>query len=85
MRNIIEAKPLDNNMLYIKFDNGVSFDIDLKPFIKTGVSKALKEKIFFDKVKVEDGYITWPNGYDFCPEFLYDYAIKNSSQLPVGS
>ena len=46
----------------------------MNPFIKTGVSSALKDKHFFNLVKVEDGYITWPNGYDFCPEFLYEYA-----------
>lgn len=48
------------------------------PFIKSGVSKELKDSEYFKKVKVEEGYITWPNGYDFCPEFLYDHAQKNN-------
>lgn len=61
-------------MLSVRFNNGEIFNIDIKPFIKSGVSSALRERSFFDSVKVEDGYITWPNGYDFCPEFLYDYA-----------
>ncbi len=74
MKNIVAAQPLDNNILHVSFDDGVSFDVDIKPFIKSGVSNALKDKQFFSQVKVEDGYITWPNGYDFCPEFLYEYA-----------
>lgn len=74
MKNIVEAKPLNNNILHVRFDDGESFDVDIKPFIKSGVSNALKDRQFFDAVKVEDGYITWPNGYDFCPEFLYEYA-----------
>jgi len=78
MKNIIEAQPLDNNVLHILFDNGASFDVDIKPFIKSGVSNALKDKQFFNKVKVEDGYIAWPNGFDFCPEFLYEYAIGHN-------
>ena len=77
MKNIVEAKPLDNSILHITFDNGVVFDVDIKPFIKSGVSGSLKDKHFFDAVRVEDGYITWPNGYDFCPEFLYEYAIHH--------
>jgi hypothetical protein len=74
MKEITQALPLENNMLSVRFNNGEIFNIDIKPFIKSGVSSALRERSFFDSVKVEDGYITWPNGYDFCPEFLYDYA-----------
>ena len=77
MINIIAANPLDNNILHLSFDNGSSFDVDINPFIKSGVSNALRDKKFFNEVKVEDGYITWPNGYDFCPEFLYEYAVAN--------
>jgi len=74
MKNIVEAQRLADNVLHIRFDDGETFDVDIKPFIKSGVSYALKEQQFFNAVKVEDGYITWPNGYDFCPEFLYEYA-----------
>ena len=74
MKEIIQALPLENNMLSIQFSNGEIFNFDVTPFIRSGVSSALKERSFFNSVKVEDGYITWPNGYDFCPEFLYEYA-----------
>ena len=74
MINIIDAKPLDNSVLQIIFEGGETFNVDIKPFIKSGVSGALKDRLFFNSVKVEKGYITWPNGYDFCPEFLYEYA-----------
>ena len=74
MINIIEAKPLDNNILRVIFEGGEAFNVDINPFIKSGVSSALKDNSFFNSVRVEEGYITWPNGYDFCPEFLYEYA-----------
>jgi hypothetical protein len=79
MKSIVEAKPLENNLLHIKFNDGATFDIDIKPFIKSSTSGALKDKQFFNAVKVEEGYITWPNGYDFCPEFLYEYAIEHTT------
>jgi len=81
MKNIIETLPLDNNILHLIFVDGVSFDVDIKPFIKSGVSHALTDKQFFNAVKVEDGYITWPNGYDFCPEFLYEYAQTHNKEF----
>jgi hypothetical protein len=74
MKEIVRALPLENSRLSILFNNGETFNVDIKPFIKSGVSSALKEGAFFNTVKVEDGFITWPNGYDFCPEFLYEYA-----------
>lgn len=74
MKNIVQAQAKDNSLLHILFDDGAAFDVDIKPFIGSGVSQALNDRQFFNSVKVEDGFITWPNGYDFCPEFLYEYA-----------
>ena len=81
MKSIVSAQPVENYFLQVKFDNGVSYKIDMNPFIKNGVSSALKEKHFFNNVVVEDGFITWPNGYDFCPEFLYEYAVKHGKSI----
>jgi hypothetical protein len=59
--------------LKIVFDDGLEKNIDIKPFIKNGVSAKLKEEQYFAKVQVVDGFITWPNGFDFYPVFLYQY------------
>jgi Protein of unknown function (DUF2442) len=75
IHKIIEVIPLSDFNLRIKFDNGKSKDIDIKPFINKGISKELEDTDFFNKVKAIDGYITWENGYDFCPNFLYNYSI----------
>jgi hypothetical protein len=42
MRNIVEA----HKILHIRFDDGESFDVEIKPFIKSGVSNSLNERIF---------------------------------------
>jgi Protein of unknown function (DUF2442) len=70
--NIISAEPLSNYFIRIIFDNNLEKEIDIKPFIKNGVSATLKDEHFFKLVKVEDGFISWPNGFDFCPLFLYN-------------
>lgn len=71
---IISAKVLPNFLLDIEFDDAKISRIDIKPFIKNGISSALKNEDFFSSVKAIDGYITWPNGFDFCPAFLYELA-----------
>ena len=71
---IISAKPLDNFYLEIIFNDSEKKKIDIKPFIKNGVSSALKNENYFKTVSVENGYICWDNGFDFCPEFLKNYV-----------
>ena len=46
----------------------------IAPFIKEGVSAKLKDLEYFRSVKLNEGYIFWDNGFDFCPNFLYNYT-----------
>lgn len=73
MDKVISVKPLENFLLEIKFADGVRKVIDIGPFISKGISAALKDETYFRQVTLEDGGgIAWPNGYDFCPNFLRD-------------
>ena len=73
MNNVISVKPLPDFMLHLHFDDGTEKTIDVKPFIGKGISVALQDETFFKKVAIESGGgIFWPNGYDFCPNFLHD-------------
>jgi hypothetical protein len=71
---IIAAVPHDNYLLTVTFDDAVTKTIDIRPFIRNGVSAKLKEEGYFKEVTVTNGYISWDNGFDFCPEFLYHYV-----------
>ena len=60
-------------MLELEFADGLRKVIDIRPFIRKGISSALNDELYFQKVMLEDGGgIAWPNGYDFCPNFLRD-------------
>ena len=73
MDKVVSVKALDNYVLEIEFEDGLRKIIDIRPFIGEGISAALKDKAYFGSVKLEDGGgIAWPNGYDFCPNFLRD-------------
>jgi hypothetical protein len=73
MNRVISVKPLHNYMLEITFSDGLIKIIDVAPFIGGGISDLLKEETYFHQVTNEEGGgIRWPNGYDFCPNFLRD-------------
>jgi hypothetical protein len=77
--SIVEAIPLEDFMLIIKFIDGTQKKLDIKPFIKQGVSAALSDIEYFKNVQVKDGFITWDNEFDFCPNFLYHYTPPPSA------
>lgn len=73
--DILEVKPLDGYKVFIRFEDGISGEIDISkvvPFM--GVFSELKDKHFFDQVFVnkETGTICWKNGADISPCSLYD-------------
>jgi hypothetical protein len=73
MERVVSVKPLDNYMLEIEFEDGLRKVVDIQPFIGRGISALLKDEAYFRKVTLEDGGgISWPNGFDFCPNFLRD-------------
>lgn len=81
MKNILKAIPKNDFLLEVFFDDGFNKIIDIKPFIKNGVSAALRDELLFRQVAVVEGFITWPNGFDFFPEALYEYATKDKVEL----
>ena len=73
MHRVISVKPLANYLVRLSFSDGTHKEVDLHPYIGKGIAAALKDETYFHKVAVEEGGgIFWPNGYDFCPNFLYD-------------
>jgi hypothetical protein len=78
MEKIIAIKPLENYILWIKFSDNKDALINLRPFIKDGISAKLLEKSYFEKVNIDElGGISWENGFDFCPNFLREISEKH--------
>lgn len=70
IHDIISVVPLNEFVLKVTFDDGITKEFDMKPFIGGGISEELKDISYFRKVYLDNGALTWPNGYDFCPVFL---------------
>lgn len=70
---VVDARLVGDHTLWIRFKDGVEGEVDLGRELKGEIFQPLKDRAFFRKFKVhpELHTITWPNGADFAPEFLY--------------
>lgn len=81
-----QAKPLGDYRLMIEFSDDMIGERDFS-FIKreTGeMVEPLKDVSYFERVFIEDGVLTWPNGYDWDPIALHDEMKEAGELRPVG-
>jgi len=74
MIDVIGIRPLGGFKLEIEFSDGTTGVRDFKSIAdKTGpMAEPLKDPAYFARVFIEDGALTWPNGYDWDPIALHD-------------
>jgi hypothetical protein len=61
--------------LELLFDNGVRKQVDLRRELYGPIFEPLRDPAFFALAFVDENSrtVTWPNGADFAPDFLYEY------------
>jgi hypothetical protein len=69
-----EARHVRDYVVWLRFRDGTSGEIDLEPELWGEVFEPLKDPEFFRSFHVdpECHTLVWPNGADFAPEFLHD-------------
>ena len=83
LKDIIEVKPQENYVLYLKFEDGRDGIIDISRLIEfKGIFEPLNNLEYFKKVKLnsEWGTIYWENGADLDPVVLYSVMTGESIQ-----
>lgn len=74
MNKIIEIKYIDEYKLFLRFKDGEPKTINFRNLIGKGVSAALLDPNYFKLASIDNGGgIEWPNGFDFCPNYLKEY------------
>jgi len=76
---LIEAVPLDDYKVHLRFADGLAADVDLSYLVGCGeVFEPLRDVEYFRKLKIDDlgDTITWPNEADIAPETLYDHVQR---------
>ena len=72
--HIVEARHVDGHIVWLKFRDGTSGEIDLSSTLRGPVFEPLRDPTFFKAFTIHPEFHTlvWPNGADFAPEFLHD-------------
>ncbi|HXF55867.1 MAG TPA: DUF2442 domain-containing protein [Hyphomicrobiaceae bacterium] len=74
MPRVIDARHAGNYRVWLRFDDGMTGEIDLEDELWGPVFLPLKDVAEFAKLRADHELetVVWPNGADFAPEFLYD-------------
>jgi hypothetical protein len=74
MIDVVSVRPIGGFKLEIEFSDGTVGVRDFS-FVtkKTGsMAQPLKDPAYFARVFIDDGALTWPNGYDWDPIALHE-------------
>jgi len=71
---IVEARHVGDHVLWLRFSDGVQGKVDLRGDLWGEVFEPLRDETRFADVRVDAslGTVSWPNGADFAPEYLYE-------------
>ena len=72
MIKLLEAKPMPDYRLWLRFADGVEGEVDLSDLVGNGVFKVWEDPEAFEKMRVERGRsVAWGEGIDLCADSLY--------------
>ncbi len=71
---VSDARYIKDFIIMVRFADGVEGAVNLSDELEGEIFQPLKNVEYFKKfiVHPELHTLTWPNGADFAPEFLYD-------------
>ncbi|MEJ2379229.1 MAG: DUF2442 domain-containing protein [Pseudolabrys sp.] len=74
MIDVVSVKPLGGYRLRVAFSDGSAGEHDFSATAARDgeMVRPLKDPVFFARVFVELGALTWPNGFDLDPIALHD-------------
>jgi Protein of unknown function (DUF2442) len=79
---LLEATPLDDFRVHVRFEDGVEAEVDLG-YLRDygGVFAPLRDPSYFARFEVDRdfGTIAWPNDADIAPETLYHRASESAA------
>jgi Protein of unknown function (DUF2442) len=73
---LVDAKYVKDFVVWVRFDDGVQGEIDLKPELYGPVFEPLLDPSLFRKFSIHPEFRTlvWETGADIAPEFLHEKA-----------
>ena len=69
--DVVEVQPEPDYCLFVRFKDGLSGRVRLKPEELTGALAPLREVQFFNRVYIDYGAVAWPGDIDLAPDAMY--------------
>lgn len=78
MIRVVEVRHCSDYEVWLRFSDGTEGVVDLKDELHGPIFEAIQDPAVFSSVSVDPDIhtITWSNGADFAPEFLYERATS---------
>jgi len=76
---ITSATYLADYTVFLKFNDGLESAVNLKNQLDGEVFTALRDMDYFKQFALDGWTLTWENGADFAPEFLYKLAVQQKT------
>ena len=73
---VMAVIPNDDYSLLLTFESGEMGRFDVSPYLSLGIFSELRDKTYFQQVRVAGGTVQWPHEQDFCPDTLYELSEK---------
>ena len=72
--HIVEARYVAGHVVWLRFRDGTSGEIDLESVLEGPVFEPLRDPLAFRQFQIHPEFHTlvWANGADLAPEFLHD-------------
>jgi hypothetical protein len=78
INRIVAATCLTGHTVQLTFDDGYVGRVDLAPALWGPVFEPLLDAEYFQRFRLEDDTIRWPNDADFCPNVLRYWCESGS-------
>jgi hypothetical protein len=87
MIDVVSVKPVGGYKLRVGFSDGSAgvHDFSATAARNGEMVQPLKDPVFFARVFVELGALTWPNGFDLDPIALHDRMAAAGELTPVAA
>ena len=77
---IVQAEYAGEYRIKLKFEDGAEGIVDLNSELYGEVFEPLKSIDYFKTFRIQGSSLSWDNGADFAPEFLYD-CVKSAEMV----
>lgn len=86
LNKVIKVETLGGFRLRIRFADGSTGEHDFAPLMKEPgpMLDPLRNPGYFAQVHLDHGALTWPNGYDMCPDWLR-LTMEDARELHVST